>query len=188
MSLPAFLSKDRSLVIHAAEGLEAYLLSSELYGPPSYGGGLDLASRLTVGTLLLSLERLKSLGSEIDRPLDTAREAVQQTMTAWRVHWQQKAGRELEARLSLWSEFLDAWLAGPSNRLAAYAVGVRNRAILHLLMQNAGTIAQAHSDWLSGCDRRLRAATLDGEFVWENELAAVFPQPLWWFLFRKRTR
>jgi len=188
MDFPAFLFKDRSLVRHGAEGLEAYLLSNELYGPPSYEGGLDLASRLTVGTLLLAGARLAILADGQDDLLDADLARIKGTREAWRSHWQKKAARELDARLSLWSEFLDGWLGSPAGRKDAYAIGARNRAIIHLLLQNTGTIAQAQLDWISGCDRRLLASTVEGAFVWEVELADNFPQPDWWFLYRSRTR
>lgn len=188
MKIPVFLARDREFVLSAAENLEAYLLSSELYGPSVYRGGLDLSSRLTPGALLLAVKRLEGYQDPEDLPFHTALESVVQIQSRWRAHWQKKCLREFSSRMASWKDFLDGWLENshPGNEM--YAVGVRQRAMIHLLEKNAGTIDDNLVNSLSDCDQRLKAATEAGCFLWESELEFLFPQPEWWFLYRCRTR
>lgn len=181
MSAPAGSTSARADLAFLQAGLpelKTYLLSKELYWPLS-ARGIQLP-RLTLGGLLLALERCRARGAAISA-LETRLEAER---TRWRAAWEARASREFEARLTLWEHFWMDYQAAPDQHADAYPQEVRYRVMLHLL---AGELPAppASAPALAGLDARLKAALLPAGFLWEPEIQPSFPPGVYWYLYGK---
>ena len=155
-----------------------YLLSKELYWPISARG--YTLPRLTIGGLLLAQARLEArrerIGSLVAQ-LDGVR-------SKWRVAWETKAGREVGARMRLWSNYLADYRHEPESHADAYLHEVRYRVMLHLLLAEL-PMPPAEQESISQLDDMLRTKLITGNFIWEAELGAGFPRAVYWYLYGK---
>lgn len=167
--------------------LEGYLLSKELYWPvgASAPAGETHYPRLTLGNLLLARARLsgRELSSEQRSEFDRLDKRVQEIRQQWQVAWGQKATREFSARLRLWRDFLNEYRKQPKANLDRYAYEVNRRVTLQLLSSETGEVPGEEVELLSGLDELLRAVFLPGQFVWDAELEASFPENIYWYLY-----
>lgn len=155
-----------------------YLLSKELYWPIS-ARGYSLP-RLTIGGILLAQTRLEARRERFESlvaQLDGVR-------SKWRVAWETKSGREVGARMRLWSNYLADYRHNPENHADAYPHEVRYRVMLHLLSAELPE-PTAESESLSQLDDMLLAKLITGDFIWEAELGAGFPRAVYWYLYGK---
>lgn len=181
--------KDWEFLKAAAPELQDYLLSQELYWPSplsTRGGMASGEFSLTVGNLLLSLQRLRAstLPEADQQRLEELAAQVEAVCNRWRSNWGKKAQQEFKARLVLWRNYLDDLRGNIERFHSSYANAVRWRAILHLLNAEASTLSLPENETLAGLDDRLRAITSSGSFVWEAELQRGFPPGPYWFLYR----
>ena len=173
-----FAEHDKAFLEAGIPELGDYLLSKELYWPISARG--SSLPRLTIGGLLLAQARLEARGERIESlvaQLDGVR-------SKWRVAWETKAGREVGARMRLWSNYLAEYRHNPENHADAYPHEVRYRVMLHLLSAELPK-PPAESESLSQLDDMLRARLIAGDFIWEAELRAGFPRAVYWYLYGK---
>lgn len=181
--------KDWEFLKAAAPELQDYLLSQELYWPSplfTRGGMASGEFSLTLGNVLLSLQRLRALTlPEADQKrLEELAAQVEAVRNRWRSNWGKKAQQEFKARLALWRNYLDDLRGNVERFHSSYANAVRWRAILHLLNAEVNTLSLPENETLAGLDGRLRAITSSGSFVWEAELQQGFPPEPYWFLYR----
>jgi len=170
--------KDKAYLEAGIPELGDYLLSKELYWPISTHG-YDLP-RLTIGGILLAQARLDAHGERIESlvaQLDGVR-------SRWRVAWETKAGREVGARMRLWSNFLADYRHNPYQHADAYPHEVGYRVMLHLLMAEL-PIPPAEQAALFQLDGTLRASLIPGDFTWDAGLEAGFPRDVYWYLYGK---
>lgn len=183
------LEKDWEFVRAAVPVLQDYLLSQQLYWPSplsSTGGMASGEFTLTLGNVLLSLQRLQAaaLAEDERESLEGIATQMAAVREHWRSHWDQKAQHEYRARLGLWLDYLEDLQGGKERFHSSYPHAVRWRAILQLLDAEANTLEPGLKEALAGLDHRLRAMTLDGPFVWAEELRSGFPAERYWFLYR----
>lgn len=172
------VEKDKAYLETGIPELGDYLISKELYWPIS-ARGFDLP-RLTTGGILMAQTCLEARGERIEA-LTAQLEAVR---SKWRVAWETKASREMQARTRLWSNYLADYRHNPEGFADAYAHEVRTRAMLHLLLAELPA-PPAGQEQLIQLDGVLRANFITGEFIWETELQAGFPREAYWFLYGK---
>ena len=172
------MEKDRAYLEAGIPELGDYLLSNELYWPIT-ARGYDLP-RLTIGGLLLAKARLESRGERIEA-LVAQLEAVR---SKWQVAWETKAGREVQARMRLWSNYLTDYRHNPEGHAYAYSHEVRYRVMLHLLLGEFPALPAGY-EGLAQLDVLLRANLLPGDFVWEADLQPGFSREVYWFLYGK---
>jgi hypothetical protein len=121
----------------------------------------------------------KEQRSEFDR-LDGRLQEIRQQ---WQVAWGQKAAREFTARLRLWRDFLEEYRKQPKANLDRYAYEVNRRVTLQLLSSDAEGTPDEELELLNGLDELLRAVFIPGQFVWDDELKASFPENPYWYLY-----
>lgn len=169
---------DWQILETAAADLESFLLSRELYW-------LVKGGRLSTGNVLLSMKRLEAAFGQ-DAHFQNLKGEIEQTRARWRSAWMEKARREYEERLRLWTQFLNDLSAGETSALAEYKTQVRFRLMLDLL---AGDVPMPSSagGLLEKLDGQLRVSTRAGGFVWEGELAEGFDSETYWYLYRTLT-
>lgn len=171
---------------HALDELESYLLSEELFWPVT---GSDASGnaflKLTIGNLLLSLKKLETLAdggyltSGQQGELDRIEQEVEATRHKWQVAWEQKADREFKFRFRQWGDLLQDIRRDFGNQSAYYRHEVRVRVLLSLLSEFTADIEGSDLDKL---DVPLQKVLKHGDFIWEDELAAGFPEDEFWFL------
>lgn len=172
------LEKDKAYLEAGIPELGDYLLSQELYWPIS-ARGYDLP-RLTIGGILLTQAQLEARGARIDSlmaQLDGVR-------TKWRVAWETKAGREVGARMRLWSNYLADYRQNPEQHADVYPHEVRYRVMLHLLMAELPALPP-EQEALSQLDSLIRVNLRTSDFIWESDLQAGFPSEVYWYLYGK---
>ena len=173
-----FPEKDRAYLEAGIPDLENYLLSDELYWPIS-ARGYDLP-RLTIGGILLVQARLEARSERIESlvvRLDGIR-------SKWRVAWETKAGRGVQARMRLWGNYLSDYRQNHEGQADAYPHNVRYRVMLHLLLAELPTAPPEQKE-LSHLDSLLHVSLIPGDFIWETDLEAGFPREVYWYLYGK---
>lgn len=171
------VQKDKAYIESGIPELEDYLLSNELYWPIT-ARGYDLP-RLTIGGILLAKTCLETGGEQVESFV-TQIDAVR---SRWQVAWETKAGREFQARLRLWSNYLADYRQNPEGHVDAFPQEVSNRVMAHLLIAELPK-PQAEEE-LSQIDNVLRANFLSGDFIWDTNLQAGFPSNVYWYLYGK---
>lgn len=166
--MPTF-EQDQAYLEAALPELKTYLLSDILFYPLT--GSLP---RLTLGGLLLAQRRLDAgnHAPHLTRQLATVKEK-------WRAAWMKKAATELEARLTLWRNYLNDVQDKPEEYVPDYPREVRWRVMLALL----ATEAEQTPPELSALDQLLRVKLRPADFIWNNELQSKFDQKNFWFLY-----
>jgi hypothetical protein len=170
--------KDRVYLETGIPELREYLLSNELYWPIT-ARDYDLP-RLTVGGILLAKTCLEARGEQHEALLAQ----LEALRSQWRVAWETKAGREVQARMRLWSNYLTDYRQNPEGQADAYPYEVRYRVMLHLLLAEVPA-PPVEQESLSQLDDVLRANLSSGDFIWEADLQPGFPREVYWFLYGK---
>jgi hypothetical protein len=170
------------------DNLEAYLLSKEVFWSLGKLPSLSLGRMFWDLTVLQANKKL--LSSEAAADLVRLEREYEIIRRKWRVAWERKSVAELRSRVNLWRAYLQE-LAELPEEAQAYAHEVRNRALADYLLGAAGNQSEARPfrDALEALDSRLRAVFDAGDFVWDSELAPVFPADTHWYLYgRPSTR
>ncbi len=167
-----------------AEEIERFILSKAIYGPAAGSGGASL-SQLSLGGLLLVQKRLSgfNLSQSQQNQVGAANQQIAAARERWREHWGRKASQELGQRLPLWSAYLLDYLQDPEEYYPEYPQRVRWRVMLQLLERETADPQYEVQHNLHNLDESLRSAWIPGEFVWESEIAGVFPQNEFWYLY-----
>lgn len=172
------IENDKTYLEAGIPELGDYLLSKELYWP--IGAREYTLPRLTIGGTLLAQARLEARGEQIASlmmQLDGVR-------SKWRVAWETKASREVQARMRLWSNYLADYRHNPEGHADAYPHEVRYRVMLHLLLSELPA-PPPEQDSLSQLDKMLRTKLISGDFIWDADLGAGFPREVYWYLYGK---
>lgn len=170
--------KDKAYLEAGIPDLEDYLLSDELYWPIT-ARGYDLP-RLTVGGILLSTARLEARNEQAESLVSQLNEV----RSKWRVAWETKAGRGVQARVRLWGNYLSDYRHNPEGHADTYPYEVRNRAMLHLLLAELPTPVSGQKE-LTHLDSLLRVNLIPDNFIWETDLQSGFPREVYWYLYGK---
>ena len=167
--------------------LEAYLLAPELYWPvgASAPKGEPPYPQLTLGGMLLAQRRLGATAETPAQQAELARlEArLDVLQSQWRTAWGNKARHDFHARFKLWRNYLEEYREKPSAHYDRYPYEVSRRVQLHLLAAEAVDLPPAEIEAVNGLDKLLRAFFSPGPFLWDDRLAASFPQPTYWYLY-----
>jgi len=168
-----------------AASLTPYLYEKELYGVMAQN-----LPRLTVGGLLLRLYRLSSLQESLDgdqeKRFRDSRINFEQLRSEWAVHYESKIQQEINARLNGIANFLSDYASDPTAARGGYPNEATQRTIIYHLQVEAMSLDIWDEDYekrLAPLDKRLQAALKDSEkkFIWDDELAPVYPEdPFWW--------
>jgi hypothetical protein len=165
--------------------MDDYLRSDTLLWRLSGSASLP---RLTPGGFLLASRRLEARSStpaeliglrKIAERMDTIRRKQGKD-------WEKKIKQEMPMRLNLWQEFLTDWQESPENQWDLYPRQVEWRVMISLLSDET-MLLPAEQELLTELDRVVESAWLAGEFIWEPEIQAVFPQPGFWYLYGRMT-
>lgn len=178
------LEADGAYLKLAVPDLKDFLLSGQLFWPigsiPTALGEPG-ADTLSIGGTLVALARYQAARPAAAEPYVQQVADVRKT---WRANWDKKAAKEFTARVKLWSQAVDEILQPGAGRSKLYLSRIRLRVMLEFLSQNNSEIPAGDVMQLVLMDKRLQASLQDGEFVWEPEVKAAFPEQPFWYLYR----
>lgn len=183
----ASFSYDLRFARAGLEILENFLLASDIYWPIGIKAarGETPYPQFSLGSLLLAFERAQSTAaSPKDQnelaQLEQERQAIFQR---WPVALQNKAERELGARLVQWRNFLEEYREYPEANQDRYPYEVFRRVVISLLLPLAPGLGKAEQDLLNGLDGLLKSVLQAGDFIWDDALRPSFPQASFWYLY-----
>jgi len=178
-----------------AEALVPYVYENELYGHLDTGSFVSSATMpsLTLGALLMRLQRLNALASHLDSDqqarLQTVTQRNQAVLNEWRVHYEGKLVQEAESRLRQMMFYIEE--CGEDLRICAntYTPEAMRRTVVEAILK-AMREYDIHSDKLktsvARADSSLRRFVYNtGVFIWPEELKAVYPADEYWWLYNQ---
>jgi hypothetical protein len=186
------LERDLKEAEDMAEGLKNYVRGDQLYG--SIRGGLfgsGNAPSLTIGALLLRLHRLNALA---DRLTETQRQAAANAesqraaiQNEWTLHYNEKVLREINSRLDSMKAYFEECAQDPKLCANAYLPEAARRTIIEALVQalSADQLTDELKAKLQKTDGGLRRYVQKSDFVWAAELAAIYPNDTYWWLYQR---
>jgi hypothetical protein len=178
---------DLRYIAAGVDVLQDYLLSDDVFWP--LGGippeGEPDYPQLSLGGLLLAKQRLTAylLAQLQELQVQQVISLLEQFRSKWRVAWERKAGHSFSVRLRMWRDYIKEYRDSPQDNANRYAYEVRLRVMLQLLQAEAEEIKRAEVDLLSGLDGYLKAVLELGDFIWEPEVKAGFPEDDYWYLY-----
>jgi hypothetical protein len=178
------------LVKAILEDIEPYLLSEELFWPLHRRSkrGMPIFPRLTLGTLLLTLDQLSVQFEEMSNSQKRNSQDIQSSMERVHLKWpaalQRKAVRESQTRFNLWRAYLSD-LEERKETAENYNYEVRNRVMYQRLqdLQQGQSHPENTQSAMDKLDYRLRSSFKSGSFLWDAALIPVYPSPLFWYLY-----
>lgn len=169
--------------------LEGYLKSNNLYG--SVGGGFltgGTAPQLTPGAILLRIRRLNALRDQLDdRRQATLDKLIAQhntIRTRYETPYQERLVREAHSRLDAMKRFFEECREDMSNCPRIYNPEVLRRTIVEEVLDDLnahGYVSSELDQKIIGTDKRLRGYLAPADYVWDNQLQAVYPQDKFWW-------
>ena len=186
------VERDLRFLEGAVEQLKTYLLSNEMYWPLRLGtiAGEEPYPPLTPGNLLLFRARLRGRqdGGTLEHGHKVSFLEVEEQLDAltkaWQVAWEGKLRRETMSRMEQWKIKLDEISADLPNRSGYYKGDVRERVLIELLVDELGERALMEIALLISLDERLRGLTVEGAFLWDDDLQDIFDKAKYWYLYR----
>lgn len=168
------------------EELESYLLSDHMYWPLDAKtlANEPVFPNLTLGNLLLAEARLKARRPSLEQQVQLGEvlPRLEQLHSQWRVAWSKKAGQSIQNRLKMWADYLDEYSRAPEANADRYAYEVQRRVMLELLMADVKP-PEGVQELLGKLDSLVRTFLVQGDFIWEPELADGFPRGKYWYLY-----
>lgn len=181
------LAQDVHVLSAMAEEMEAYLNSDVLFWHMSEAG----MPVLTLGGYLMRQHRLlalyDSLSEEQQAEVDAAVAQFNQTLEERTVRFEQKAHRELDARLRQWEEYLKDLERGQAGNKSNYGTAVEARAMIAALTDYLQLAPYQLEDRVSQrtalLDGRLRSRWEAGDFIWPEAWQEAYPRAEYWWLY-----
>jgi hypothetical protein len=102
-------------------------------------------------------------------------------------HFEQKASRELEARVRQWRGDLDELLADDPPSMAYFRSDVEVRAIIAVILNQLPSIPiepeESMLKEVDRLDRQLEKRWTPGGFIWPAEWEPAYPRQKFWWLY-----
>jgi hypothetical protein len=176
--------------VRAAEAMAARL-TPYIYEPALYGPMPGELPRLTVGGLLMRLNRLSAisdlLSSTQQKALDTARRQFEDVRQEWAVAYEGRLKQELQSRLKALEQFIADCDEAPRLCADLYPSEIEKRVIAEALIDEAtarNVLSPTVRARLTGIDSHLhRLARASDHFVWDTRLEPAYPRDKFWFLY-----
>lgn len=181
------LNRDLTILEAMSTEMEAYLKSDVLFWQMMKGG----LPKLTLGGYLMREHRLLALRHLLDMVdqarLDTAVVHFNEALVEKVVRFEQKAHRELAARVRQWGEYLKDLEWERSASVANYRSAVDTRAMIAALMEKLQTapyrLEARFQNQARLLDANLRRNWRRGEFVWPETWSPAYPEDNFWWLY-----
>jgi hypothetical protein len=183
------LTKDLEILVAMATEMEAYLKSDVLFWRMSKFS----MPALTLGGYLMRQHRLlllRNLLPQIQQAdLSSAVALYNSSLVEKIVRFEQKAHRELDARLRQWSEYLKDVDRGVAVKSSNYSTVVEVRTMITSITDQLQlapyNLSRQVPQQVSLLDSQLRRIWERGDFVWPNAWQPAYPKMEYWWLYGK---
>lgn len=180
------LDRDVRTVEAMAARLKPYVYEKELYGVMP--GDLP---RLTLGGLLMRLQRLSALTDLLSPKQQTIVQTAQQQLDSirqeWGVAYEDKLQHEFTARLNTLGQFLSECHETPRGCFEAYPSAIEKRVIAQVIadeMEARHTATPITRAALTDMDSSLRRYVKPADaFIWDSRLKPAYPRDQYWYLY-----
>lgn len=181
------LTQDLKRIEMMVGEMRSYLGSEILFWPTTYAG----LTTITLGNYLMHQNRLLALrGTALDAlaqdRLDVAVARFDRLLYHNTEEFKQKIGRELEARLRQWREYVQQMARGEI-KANCYEAEVECRVIIEDIFQKLSILTcypEPHiSEEIEQLDFNLRQFWQSGKFIWPVEWQPAYPQAIYWWLY-----
>jgi len=183
------LTKDLQILAAMATEMEAYLNSDVLFWRMSKFStpALTLGGYLMRQHRLLLLQDLLSQSQQAD--LASAATLYNSCLVERIVRFEQKAHRELDARMRQWGEYLKDVDREVAAKTSNYSTAVEVRAMISSITDQLQlapyNLSQQVSKQVSLLDSQLRRSWKRGDFVWPDAWQPAYPSAEYWWLYGK---
>ncbi len=184
------LNNDVRAVTAMAASLIPYIYEDELYG--ALPGTLP---RLTVGGLIMRLNRLAViralLSPDQQKAVDEAQRQFDAARKEWPVAYEGKLQRELAARLQSLSQTIRDCAAEPRRCAEVYPSDIEKRVIVEGLQAEADAnkaLTPQQFALIRATDNQLRTYTQASDFIWDMRLQPAYPKDPYWYLYASARR
>lgn len=173
-----------------AEHLVPYIYEDQIYG--SIGGmfGSGSMPSLTIGGLLLRLDRLHALESQMNDAQKAQLAAIdaqhENARKEWTVHYNNKLAAEASSRLKMIQQYLRDCKEDPKSCAYNYTPEANRRTVVEALvkaMQRHNVTPDDLSTTIRSVDAGLRGFTKPGDFMLSDTLKPAYPQDKYWWLY-----
>jgi hypothetical protein len=183
------LLRDLEILTAMAGEMESYLNSNVLF----WRMGISRMPALTLGGYLMRQHRLLALRNLLTAEqlaeLDAAVFEYNKALVEKTVRFEQKAQRELDARLRQWDEYLKDVERGVATSTSNYSTAVETwamvAAIVDQLQLAPYTLERRIPQQTALLDNQLRRLWEPGEFIWPDEWQPAYPETDYWWLYGK---
>lgn len=181
------LREDLRILEAMADEMDEYLRSQVLFWPLSRTN----LPRLTIGGYLMRQHRLLELDSLLDESerarRDRAIETFNKALVEKVVRFEERAHKEVHARLRQWGEYLKELHDQNLRVVDFYGAHVQTRAMIEALISRL-RIPPYELDsrvltQLETYDRVLRNYWQKGDFIWPDEWQPAYPKSYYWWLY-----
>ncbi len=183
------IDRDLSEAKALAEHLIPYIYEDQIYGTIGGMFGSGSMPSLTVGGLLLRLDRLHALESQMNAgqkaqlaAVDTQHENVRRE---WTVHYNNKLEAEASSRLKVIQQYLKDCKDDARNCAYNYPPEANRRTVVEALtraIQHSSATAELDAT-LRSVDAGLRSFTQPSDFILPATLKPAYPQNEYWWLY-----
>lgn len=181
------LAQDVRVLSAMVDEMETYLDSDVLFWHMAQGG----MPVLTLGGYLMRQHRLlglyDSLSEDQQAEVDAAVAKFNKALQERTVRSEQKAHRELDARLRQWEEYLKDVERGQASSKSNYGTAVESRAMIAALVDFLQLAPYELDDRVlqrtALLDGRLRPRWESGDFVWPESWQEAYPRSTYWWLY-----
>jgi hypothetical protein len=181
------LERDVKIMAAMAAEMDAYLNSDVLFWHMSLSG----MPTLTLGGYLMRQHRLLVLRHLLDEAvqatLDSAIQQYNGVLVEKIIRFEQKAHRELEARLRQWGEYLYEIDRGTAAKASNYETAVETRVMIDAIVEPL-QLAPYKLDGripsqIALLDSQLKRVWQSGDFVWFDDWQPAYPPDDFWWLY-----
>ena len=180
---------DLALAAAMTAELEEYIVKSDLYHTViARTPRGDEKITMTGGDLLTRLHRLQGERARLtpaqQQEFDDVARRAEATIYSLRSRFHALLRRELKARVDALRWFLDDCTGDPKRCRANYPYEIRNRQRIEEILKRVDTeLDDEEREMLGALDQRLRMLTHGTDFLWDENLAAIFPPSPYWYLY-----
>ena len=181
------LKRDLNIISAMSDEMIQYLNSAVLFWPMTQSA----YPKLTPGSYLMRVQRLQKLANLLDEAerfqLSIVVEAFQAITTEQVVQVEQKASRELDARIHQWEQQISDFNLGTDVSRTYYKTDAQIRVMITVLIQLLQTSPYQLDPQVQvkvrKLDEKLQKEWQAGEFVWPDEWRPAYTENQYWWLY-----
>ena len=163
-----------------------------VYEDVVFGYMPDALPKLTIGGLLMRLDRLALMGNLLSDEQRARLAAAQQKLDSvkheWLVAYTNKTTEELVVRINEWNEFFNECRQNENDCREVYSLMAEKRVMAQVLANEAIKLDALTPDIekrLNTIDSQLQPYFKPGSFIWDKQLQQSYPQDQYGFLYVK---